>query len=134
MMGPNSLLHSLMILLLLITIQCKTPALSQSAIDDVIRTRIGSSYSTHYNALKTLGLYTQEFSPQNNGKQKVKFMVVELSSHKILEEGSYLNGHVKWRDNTSLEVLNMPGVLKKGQSTRDFKKVIYLKNLTSKTP
>jgi len=133
-MGSFSFLSPLAISLVLITMQCKTPALSQSTVDELVRSRIGSSYSTNYNPSKTLGLFYQNLPPDKNGIQNVKFIVVEFSSHKILEEGKYLNGHVKWHDDTSLEVLDMPGISKKGQSTSDFKKVIYLKDLTTEKP
>ena len=133
-MGSFSFLRPFAISLILVTMQCKTPALSQSTVDEIVHNKIGSSYSTNYNRSKTLGLFYQNLPAEKNGTQNVKFIVVELSSHKILEEGKYLNGHVKWHDDTSLEVLDMPGVSKKGQSTSDFKKVIYLKDLTPEKP
>ena len=133
-MGSVSFLYPLIAFMMLGAVQCKTPALSQTTVNELVSNNIGSSYSTNYNELKTLGLYYQNLPPRKNGTQHVKFIVVDLSSHVILQEGSYLNGHVKWRDNTSLEVLDMPGISKKGQSTGDFKKVIYLKNLTPEKP
>lgn len=55
-----------------------------------------------------------------------RYVVVERVSQKILQKGSFRPGYIKWLNNTSLELLNAPGIIPEGKNLSDYIKVIQL--------
>jgi len=57
----------------------------------------------------------------------LRFLVIEKATAKIAERQSFMPGYVKWVGEDSVEVLNMPGILKEGEDLSKYKKVIRIK-------
>lgn len=58
---------------------------------------------------------------------KTTFCIHEKQGMKLLDERLYRPGYVKWSGAVTLEYLDMPGVINKGQSESDFIKIVQYK-------
>ena len=74
-------------------------------LDELIKSRLGPKYELDHNVSKTHVLCRQQ-REGDHSRRIFKYIVVRLSDSKVLQEGSY-NGHAKWNDDKSIEVLNV---------------------------
>lgn len=65
--------------------------------------------------------------PNNSASGKIKFVVVDVTTKKVIEQRSFTPGYVKWVTNASLEVLSMPGMAKKSEDISKYIQVIQLR-------
>lgn len=49
-----------------------------------------------------------------------KFLIYEKSTGKVVFEKSVSGGYVKWIDDTKVEFYSVPGIIKEGESKKDF--------------
>lgn len=75
------------------------------AFENLVKSKVGAKYKADYNVSKTHALCQQERTGDHIGRN-IKYIVVRLSDNKVIIEGSYSMGHVKWFDNNSIEVLS----------------------------
>jgi hypothetical protein len=101
---PTLLLLSVFIPL----VNCKsqgTPVVQEKKLEDVARERLGKKYELAYNASKTYALCRQQ-READHPQRNFNYVVIRLADQQIVQEGSFRLGHVKWKDDTSIEVLN----------------------------
>ena len=96
---------------------------SVNVLNTKIEAELGSSVQRIYNSSKTylLALRTKE-STENF----TSYLILEVKSGEIIKKGSFIPGHIQWIDDTSLELLNAPGIIPQGKSLADYKTVISL--------
>ena len=76
---------------------------AQAELDSLVKTKLGSHYTIAYNVSKTYALCQQ--SPGGDRMNRsYKFIVVKIADRKIVKEGSFKNGYVKWSEDNSIEV------------------------------
>jgi hypothetical protein len=109
---PEKLLRLTPTLLLLFVfiplVNCKshgTPVPQKKKLEDVVSDRLGKKYELAYNASKTYALCQQQ-READHPQRNFNYVVVRLADQQIVHEGSFRLGHVKWRDDTSIEVFN----------------------------
>ena len=91
------------ILVLAVAACSSTAQTSQGDLSSIVKAKLGSHYSTHHNQSNSFALYQQ--SPGGDHMNRsFKFIVIKISEKKIVREGSFKNGYVKWVDDKSIEV------------------------------
>ena len=113
---------SVRILLLVVAIGCRTAAVPVTEEVDVARRYLGGELDTFPNRTGTYILCVQRAVPG----QSTKFVVIERASRSVVEEGTYLPGYVEWKGNDTIEVLSVPGTLKKGEDLSRYIRTIRL--------
>lgn len=53
-------------------------------------------------------------------------MVLRLADSVLVQNGSYLRGYVKWINDSTLEMLSLPGKVKQDQDLNVFRKIIQV--------
>ncbi len=115
------------IILLLIIVACKSSQTSNGTLPDLseVKAYLGESFETFSNNSETYALYTVT-TDNKTVHPRVKYVVFDLRESKIIEQGLIRQGYIKWIDDSSIELMNLPGVIKDGQSQEDFIKTIKL--------
>lgn len=89
---------------------------------DVARRYLGGDLDSYPNRTGSHILFVQRAVPG----QRTKFVVIDRVSHQVVEEGSFIPGYVEWKSPDTLEVLSVPGTLKKGDDLSKYVKTIRL--------
>jgi hypothetical protein len=92
-----------MLLLAIFVFGCASAQGTQKTTDEKIKSLLGSAYSVNYNETKKFALY-QQSRVNDHVNRSFKYVVVRLSDNKILNQGSFRKGYVKWIDATKIEV------------------------------
>ena len=110
-MPPKSsiLLFTQLILFVLIALcGCKVPGnTSQSlneSFEDVVKLKLGPDYLVQNNSDNRFALCQQKRSDNDHMRRIFKYVVVQLKDNKIVREGSFVMGYVKWIDTKQIEV------------------------------
>ncbi len=106
---------------------CKTPKNDSTSLDTVIQRSISNPSTTSYNNEKTYLLVVEE---QTADQELIKFLVIEVSNQKIVLEKKFRPGHVKWKDNSTIELLNVPGMIELNKSMEDYIQYISIPTQT----
>jgi hypothetical protein len=117
-------------IVLFIAFQCKSidsASDPEKELHKLFTDNVGVDYNTVLNTSKTFILCVQNIPVTKVGKIYVNYLVVELTGNRIAAKGKFINGHCQWNDDSSIEVVDMPGAIKENQSS-DFKKIISIKN------
>jgi len=100
--------------IVILTLSCKsTSAVSTDLGLDAARTELGNDIDLEPSPAGTYLLYVQHQSGAVSSA--VRFVVIDKLTHQILLKDAFLPGYVKWSGDATLEVLNLPGTLKKGE-------------------
>jgi hypothetical protein len=84
-------------------------ASQKNTLDSVVNEQLGKKYDMAYNASKTYAL-CQQLREADHSQRNFKYVVVRLSDHRVVREGSFRMGHVQWQGDTSIEVLSFSSV------------------------
>jgi hypothetical protein len=109
---PVRLVFTLCLLVVSISLMdCKgaDAASQKNTLDSVVSERLGNKYDLAYNASKTYVLCQQQREADHN-QRNFKYVVVRLSDHQVVREGTFRMGHVQWQDDTSIEVLSFSSI------------------------
>jgi hypothetical protein len=96
-------------LIVICFLTCCTAQKNNTAINNnfesIIKTKLGPAFTIDFNESKSYALGTQQ-RQGDHIRRNFKYIVVRLSDNKILQEGSYTMGSVKWIDNNSIEIVS----------------------------
>ncbi|MCI0751177.1 MAG: hypothetical protein L0Y35_05010 [Flammeovirgaceae bacterium] len=90
--------------------------------EEIAKGELGEEVHFEFNQAKSYVLCTQK----TEASSILKYLVIRLNDYHILKRGSYNPGYIKWINNSELELLNVPGIIKEGQNLSDFKQLIKL--------
>lgn len=79
------------------------------SFDSIVGEKLGKKYDVSYNASKSYALCQQQ-REGDHSQRSFKYLVVRLADNKVIREGSFKMGHVKWRDDISIEVITSSSV------------------------
>ncbi len=102
---------------------CKTTKNDPTSLETVIQRSIPNAFTTSYNNEKTYLLVVEEQTPD---KELIKFLVIQVSNQKIVLEKKFRPGHVKWKDNSTIELLNVPGMIELNKSIEEYIRYISI--------
>lgn len=109
-------------------VACKT--ISHSQNDDPAKklaiSKLGSDLETFKSPQGEYFLFVQKVKDLS-ANQSSKFLVVQIANQQLMLEQSFMPGYVKWIGDTTIEFLDMPGILKKNEDLGDYKKIIDLR-------
>jgi len=108
--------------LIAFVVACRTASPPLTEELDMARRYLGGDLDSFPNRSGTHLLYVQQAVPG----QTTKFVVIERASRMVVEEGSFIPGYVEWKSEDTLEVLSVPGTLKKGEDLSKYIKTIRL--------
>jgi hypothetical protein len=92
-----------LIVLILVLGSCRSVPSSGQSLEMLLQKELGLDYSIQYNSSRTMVLGVQQ--PDNDHLLKrFKYVVVDVSTKRILENGSVQAGTVKWHSDDALEV------------------------------
>lgn len=93
-----------------------------AALNETIEAEIGSNTQT-LNDTKSVVLAVHEKAPTEITN---RYLVIDIATATILKKGSFRPGYIKWRNNNSLELLNVPGMIPEGRNLSDYIEIIQL--------
>jgi hypothetical protein len=100
---------------------------NKSEKENVVVAKLGKNIATEENETKTHVLYVQK-AQGDHPTRIYKYVVERKSDKKIVLEGSFQMGYVKWITNSSIEVLSLPSLTEQDESK--YKKVFSVKSET----
>jgi hypothetical protein len=94
-----------------------------NAINKIIEAEIGSNTQI-LNESKSHVLAVHSKTPTETMNH---YLIIDVTTTAtIVKKGSFNPGYIKWRDNTSLELLNVPGMIPAGKDLSDYIEIIQL--------
>lgn len=87
---------------------CKTSAQSNSHQNDLetfVSQKLQGESEIKYNATKTFAL-CYEKRQGDHIKRVFRYFIVKIADNRIIEEGSFSSGYVKWISNDTIEVVS----------------------------
>jgi hypothetical protein len=108
--------------LLLALVACRASSQVTPA-QDVAKKELGENCSLFPNASNTFTLAVKKESSGN-----VSYVVIQLSSAKVILKKSNLHAEVSWNDDQSLKEVSKPGMVKKDGSSTNGTRIIYVKD------
>ena len=96
-----------------------------TSLNKLVENEVGVKYSQTLNTSKT---YLLAVSEKEAIQEMKRYVLVEIASQKIVKKGTFRPGYIKWRDDTSLELLNVPGTIPIGKSLSDYTELITIPN------
>lgn len=104
---------------------CKTtPPATVKDVQGVAVEKLGQDIESFPNATGQYILFVQK---PTNSPTALKFIVIDTRTREVIEAQSFMPGHVKWVTEDSLEVLNVPGMVKSTETLSSYIKVIHLR-------
>jgi hypothetical protein len=61
----------------------------------------------------------------------VRFAVIRVTDRKIVKEGHFRPGYVKWINNDKIEILNLPGAFRENEDLEKYKTTILVRSTKS---
>ena len=61
----------------------------------------------------------------------LKYIIIRVSDKKILQEGYFRPGYIKWVHDYEIEIFNAPGVIRDHETLEKYKKTIFVRTLQS---
>jgi hypothetical protein len=119
---------SFVLLVSLIACKASTQTSNVINIEKVATEKLGNDLEKKANSLGTFVLFSQQVNPQTPTRL-VRAVVIETATGKIVAEEAFVPGHIKWITDTSLEVYNVPGMIRANQTQSDYTKTIQLTQL-----
>lgn len=104
----------------------KSNALSEndsSNLNKVLEREVGPNYSQTFNETKT---YLLSISEKVATETMQRYVVVEVATQKVVKNGAFRAGYVRWKNDQSLELLNAPGTLPVGKNLSDYIEIISI--------
>lgn len=93
-----------------------------AVLNKTIEAEIGSNTQT-LNDTKSVVLAVHE---KASTEITSRYLVIDIATATILKKGSFRPGYIKWRSNTSLELLNVPGMIPEGKDLSNYIEIIQL--------
>jgi hypothetical protein len=95
----------------------------EAAFERTVKKQLGTQYVVSYNTTKTHALCQQTRS-EDHSQRNFRYIVIKLSNNKVIHEGLFRMGYVRWVNDQSIEVLNS-SVSRKDEKAND-KKIINI--------
>ncbi len=112
---------------ILLTLSCKaTPSTPDQALA-AARKELGPDIDIQKNTTGTYDWCVQHQVPAAV-PQALRFVVIEKATLKVLLRDSFMPGFVKWSGDDTLEVLSMPGTLKKNEDISNYIRQIQIQS------
>jgi hypothetical protein len=99
----------------------------QTEKENLVIAKLGKDVISEENETKTHVLYVQK-AQGDHPTRSYNYVVERKSDKKIVLEGSFQMGYVKWTTNSSIEVLSLPSLTEQDESK--YKKVFSVKSET----
>ena len=124
-------MKAFIVLFFFAAIGCKVnqPVSQVQAVPQVVIEILGKEVEQTPNTSGKYILCVQKVDP-NFPTRMVKAIVI-TSTNKIIAEESFVPGYIKWVSESSLEVLNMPGMIKKDEDLLRYTRTINLNSSKS---
>jgi len=112
---------------LVVSSSCKSVTPSSPTENDTVKALLGNNVELQTSPSGAYVLHVQV----NAGivGQLLRFVVVDATSGKILAQDSFMPGYVKWIGPETLEVLSVPGMLKKDEDLSKFIRQVKIQPL-----
>jgi hypothetical protein len=92
-------------------------------LNKLLETEVGTKHSQSFNTSKT---YLLAVSEKEVTEVMNRYVLIEVATQKIIKKGTFRPGYIKWRDDTSLELLNAPGTMPTGKNLSDYTELISI--------
>ena len=103
----RSLLTLCLVSVSITLMNCKAgniPGDSNLPFEEVVKSKLGPQFSVDQNSNHSHALCTQTRSENDHARRIFKYIVVRLSDHVVVNEGSFSMGYVRWINYNSIEV------------------------------
>lgn len=95
---------------------------------EIATQKLGAQLDSFPNSSGQFILYVQQENIQHPTRM-LSAVVIEVKTQRIVAEESFIPGYVKWVDESTLELLNAPGMVKAGEDLSSYRRKINLSSL-----
>jgi hypothetical protein len=95
---------------------------------EIATQKLGTQLDSFPNSSGQFILYVQKEDPQYPTRM-LSAVVIEVKTQKIVAEESFIPGYIKWVGESSLELLNAPGMIKAGEDLSSYTRKINLSSI-----
>lgn len=88
--------------------------------------KLGTDFESFPNLTEEYILFVQKVN-SSHPSHVIKFLVIETTANNIILEQNFVPGYVKWADEFSIEVLSIPGNIKRTENLSDYAKIINVR-------
>ncbi len=126
LLTPKKIQLIFFISMTLLALSCKTVVQNQLTIEDINKTaseKLGAGLESVVSPDERYILFVQ---PTGNSqmKQAIRFVVIQVGTGEIVLEKSFLPGYVKWIGSSTIELLDLPGIIQEHEDLNKYKKTI----------
>ncbi len=100
-------------------------SISMGTITKTIAAKLGDEFKTEANTANT---YLLAFKVKNAIETNSFYLVIDMRDGKVIKEGTFRPGYVKWADNYSIELLSVPGTIPIGKTMADYKTLLIIEH------
>jgi hypothetical protein len=97
-----------------------------AALNKIITQEIGESHEIDFNTSKT---YLLAYREKEITETFTTYLVLNVSTRAIIKRGSFRPGYIKWKDASSIELLDAPGIIPDTKSLNDYKQTIIIEKI-----
>lgn len=108
---------------------CRSQSTLSRSLDSLAQTKVGPSPVREFNASRAYILFKEKNDAASYTEGPLKFAVYRLADHKLMTEGIFSRGYVKWLSDSVIEVQNIPQKVKHNQNLEVYKRQIYIEGL-----
>jgi len=126
----NKFAFTLLVVILFVS-GCKITQSNGQDLDQVKKVAIellGNDIDSFPNSTGAYILYVQKANSSTPTRVS-KFIIIEVSTKKIITEHNFIPGYVKWSTEYTLELLSVPGMIKETESISDYIKTIDVRSI-----
>lgn len=127
--ASHRMLFTLAIAMLFVQCKSQQPSMAGTQIEEVLQNKLGAHSDPNYNDSKSMAIYKATVDRSKEGSP-VPYLVISLADGVILHEGSYQRGYVKWSNDSTIEVMNSPGIApREGNQSKHVKQIVVNQNI-----
>lgn len=109
---------------------CRAQKTPEESLMDVIHARLPHA-DLIYNLKGDYVLCVEKANQPVSGR--LRFLILKTDEKKLIAEGSFLPGYIKWITNDEVEVVDAPGIITGNEDLQKFKKIYNVRESKSLT-
>ncbi|MCS6974225.1 MAG: hypothetical protein N2044_05055 [Cyclobacteriaceae bacterium] len=102
---------------------------SQQHIEEIARKHF-SDYELLFNDARSFVLIKEKNSTNASGQ--IHWIILKCSNKKMILQGSFRPGYIKWLNNDEIEIFDAPGMIRSDENLDLYRKIISVRNANRK--
>jgi hypothetical protein len=112
--------------LLVLLSSCRSGSSNMPTLESIAQNRL-HHYDWLMNSAQTHAVAVAKAPAGASGL--TDYLIFDVKQGKLLAEGSFRPGYIRWLNNDEIEIFDAPGMVRPDEDLARFKKIIQIKNL-----